>query len=34
MTLTQPDLLRMYHTMLLIRRFEEKATEFFLNGQD
>jgi pyruvate dehydrogenase E1 component alpha subunit len=23
----------MYHTMLLIRRFEEKATEFFLNGQ-
>ena len=23
----------MYRTMLLIRRFEEKATEFFLNGQ-
>ena len=33
MALTQSDLLRMYRTMLLIRRFEEKATEFFLNGQ-
>jgi TPP-dependent pyruvate/acetoin dehydrogenase alpha subunit len=26
-------LLQMYRTMLLIRRFEEKATEFFLAGQ-
>jgi TPP-dependent pyruvate/acetoin dehydrogenase alpha subunit len=33
MALKQSDLLRMYRTMLLIRRFEEKATEFFLNGQ-
>ena len=33
MALTQTDLLRMYRTMLLIRRFEEQATEFFLNGQ-
>jgi len=33
MALTQTDLLQMYHKMLLIRRFEEKATELFLNGQ-
>ena len=33
MPLSQTDLLQMYRTMLLIRRFEEKATEFFLNGQ-
>ena len=33
MPLPQTDLLQMYRTMLLIRRFEEKATEFFLNGQ-
>jgi acetoin:2,6-dichlorophenolindophenol oxidoreductase subunit alpha len=33
MALTQSDLLLMYHTMLLIRRFEERASEFFLAGQ-
>lgn len=33
MPLTKPDLLWMYRTMLLIRRFEERATQFFLNGQ-
>lgn len=33
MSLTKQDLLRMYRTMLLIRRFEEQATQFFLNGQ-
>jgi len=33
MSLSQHDLLRMYRTMLLIRRFEERATQFFLNGQ-
>jgi acetoin:2,6-dichlorophenolindophenol oxidoreductase subunit alpha len=31
--LSAADLLQMYRTMLLIRRFEEKATEFFLAGQ-
>ena len=30
---TKRDLLWMYRTMLLIRRFEERATQFFLNGQ-
>lgn len=33
MPLTKRDLLQMYRTMLLIRRFEERATQFFLNGQ-
>ena len=33
MSLQAGDLLQMYRTMLLIRRFEEKATEFFLAGQ-
>ena len=33
MLLTQDDLLRMYRMMLLIRRFEERATQFFMNGQ-
>jgi len=33
MALTTTDLLQMYHTMLLIRRFEERATQYFLNGQ-
>jgi len=33
MPLTQDDLLRMYRMMLLIRRFEERATQFFMNGQ-
>ena len=33
MVLTQDHLLRMYRTMLLIRRFEERASQFFLNGQ-
>lgn len=33
MPLTRHDLLRMYRAMLLIRRFEERATQFFLNGQ-
>jgi pyruvate dehydrogenase E1 component alpha subunit len=33
MALQPNDLLQMYRTMLLIRRFEEKATEFFLAGQ-
>jgi acetoin:2,6-dichlorophenolindophenol oxidoreductase subunit alpha len=33
MSLEAGDLLQMYRTMLLIRRFEEKATEFFLAGQ-
>ena len=33
MPLTKRDLLHMYRTMLLIRRFEERATQFFLNGQ-
>lgn len=33
MPLTQDDLLRMYRMMLLIRRFEERATQYFMNGQ-
>ncbi len=33
MALTTTDLLQMYRTMLLIRRFEERATQYFLNGQ-
>lgn len=33
MPLSQDRLLSMYRTMLLIRRFEERATQFFLNGQ-
>jgi acetoin:2,6-dichlorophenolindophenol oxidoreductase subunit alpha len=33
MPLTQDDLVRMYRMMLLIRRFEERATQFFMNGQ-
>jgi len=33
MPLTQDDLLRMYRMMLLIRRFEERATQFFMNVQ-
>ena len=33
MALQAADLLQMYRTMLLIRRFEEKATDFFLAGQ-
>jgi acetoin:2,6-dichlorophenolindophenol oxidoreductase subunit alpha len=33
MPLTQDDLIRMYRMMLLIRRFEERATQFFMNGQ-
>lgn len=33
MPLTKRDFLQMYRTMLLIRRFEERATQFFLNGQ-
>ncbi len=33
MLLTQDKLLLMHRTMLLIRRFEERATQYFLNGQ-
>ncbi len=33
MPLTKDDLIRMYRMMLLIRRFEERATQFFMNGQ-
>ncbi|MCP4168464.1 MAG: thiamine pyrophosphate-dependent dehydrogenase E1 component subunit alpha [Chloroflexi bacterium] len=33
MTLEKPDLLRMYKTMLLIRRFEERAVQFSLEGE-
>ncbi len=33
MSLQQNDLLRMYRTMLLIRRFEEKTVQFFQTGQ-
>ncbi len=33
MALEAGDWLQMYRTMLLIRRFEEKVTEFFLAGQ-
>ncbi|MGE5601637.1 MAG: thiamine pyrophosphate-dependent dehydrogenase E1 component subunit alpha [Nitrososphaerales archaeon] len=33
MALTQEQLLRIYRMMLLIRRFEERATQYFLNGQ-
>jgi acetoin:2,6-dichlorophenolindophenol oxidoreductase subunit alpha len=33
MPLTQDDLLWMYRTMLLIRRFEEQATQYFMKGQ-
>src|SRR5512135_1316659 len=33
MPLPHDQLLRMYRMMLLIRRFEERATQFFLNGQ-
>jgi pyruvate dehydrogenase E1 component alpha subunit len=33
MPLMRSDLLHIYRTMLLIRRFEERATQFFLNGQ-
>ncbi|MCO6451769.1 MAG: thiamine pyrophosphate-dependent dehydrogenase E1 component subunit alpha [Caldilineales bacterium] len=33
MTLSQPDLLRIYKTMLLIRRFEERAVQFSLDGE-
>jgi pyruvate dehydrogenase E1 component alpha subunit len=31
--LTRDELLRIYRMMLLIRRFEERATQYFLNGQ-
>ncbi len=33
MTPEPSELLRIYRTMLLIRRFEERATQYFLNGQ-
>ena len=33
MVLTQERLLSIYRMMLLIRRFEERATQYFLNGQ-
>jgi len=33
MTLTPKDLLHMYRTMLLIRRFEERAVEFSMAGE-
>jgi pyruvate dehydrogenase E1 component alpha subunit len=33
MTLPNDELLRMYGTMLLIRRFEEKAVQFYQQGQ-
>ena len=33
MALQPDDLLQMYRTMLLIRRFEEQASEFFMAGQ-
>lgn len=33
MALAEADFLRMYRTMLLIRRFEERATQYFLAGQ-
>lgn len=32
-TLSANDLLQMYHTMLLIRHFEERATQFYQAGQ-
>ena len=33
MTTEPSELLRIYRMMLLIRRFEERATQYFLNGQ-
>lgn len=33
MTLARADLLQMYKTMLLIRRFEEQCVDFYKNGQ-